>query len=111
MLGGSNVSISHNSILNQLDQTSAVGLWAEQGDIRDVVVADNLLGGGSYTIYATELEAAMVDVQIVRNSFTRRFFPNVCRFGGPVIYPSGRPVGLIVSGNVVLETGAEADVG
>ncbi len=49
--GQSNVWIEHNTIINDHDQTSAIMIDNWAGAIDNVVVTDNLLVGGGYTIY------------------------------------------------------------
>lgn len=50
--GLSNITIEHNTVLNGFDQTSAVMIDNYFGPISDIVVNDNLLGGGGYTVYS-----------------------------------------------------------
>jgi hypothetical protein len=49
--GQSNVTISHNAIINTHNQTSAVMIDNWAGPISNVKVDNNLLVGGGYTIY------------------------------------------------------------
>ncbi|WP_225187531.1 Ig-like domain-containing protein [Bradyrhizobium sp. IC3195] len=49
--GQSNVVISHNTIINDHDQTSAVMIDNYFGSISNIQVDNNLLVGGGYTIY------------------------------------------------------------
>ena len=49
--GGSNVTISHNTIINSHDQTSAIMIDNYFGPISNISVDNNLLGGGGYTVY------------------------------------------------------------
>ena len=51
---GSNVPlvIDHNTILVQYDQTDAISLFQDFGLEANRTVTDNLLAGGSYTLYA-----------------------------------------------------------
>jgi hypothetical protein len=49
--GVSNVTIGHNTIINDHNQTSAVMIDNWAGAIENIVVDDNLLVGGGYTIY------------------------------------------------------------
>jgi len=47
----SNVTIRHNTIINDHDQTSAIMIDNYFGPISNIVVENNLLLGGGYTIY------------------------------------------------------------
>jgi hypothetical protein len=49
--GVSNVTISHNTVVNSHGQTSAIMIDNYFGAISNVSVDNNLLGGGGYTIY------------------------------------------------------------
>ncbi len=49
--GVSNVTISHNTIINQYTQTSAIMIDNYFGPISNIKVDNNLLYGGGYTIY------------------------------------------------------------
>jgi hypothetical protein len=50
--GVSNVLISHNSVINNHGQTSAVMIDNDFGAISNIQVSDNLLVGGGYTVYS-----------------------------------------------------------
>jgi len=60
--GQSNVTIRHNTVINDNGQTSAVMIDNYFGPISNIVVDDNVLAGGGYTIY--------VDGQFNKNSIT-----------------------------------------
>ncbi len=49
--GVSNVTISHNTIINPWGQTSAIMIDNYFGSISNITVNNNLLAGGGYTIY------------------------------------------------------------
>lgn len=109
---GRNVVIRHNTIINEQIQTSAVGLWAELGAIDNVLVEDNLIGGGGFTIYATQVGYPMTNVRFVSNRFTTSVFALVGYWATDsdgycgLLYPSGLPADLVFSDNVIHETGA-----
>lgn len=50
--GESNVSISHNTVINEFGQTSAVMIDNYFGPISNIKVDNNLLSGGGYTVYS-----------------------------------------------------------
>lgn len=49
--GVSNVTISHNTVINQWGQTSAIMIDNYFGPISNISVDNNLLSGGGYTVY------------------------------------------------------------
>ena len=51
-LGGDNVTIRHNTIINQNSQTSAILIGNQFGPATNVLITDNYLKGGGYTIYS-----------------------------------------------------------
>jgi hypothetical protein len=53
-----------------LDETGAINLTAYQGNIDDVEMNGNMLGGGSYTLYVDEQNASKAtNVKITNNTF------------------------------------------
>lgn len=52
--GQSNVTIRHNTIINQADQTSAIMIDNYAGPIDGIVVDNNRLIGGGYTVYCAD---------------------------------------------------------
>lgn len=53
-----------------LDETGAINLTAYQGDIDDVEMNGNILGGGSYTLYVDEQNTSKAtNVKLVNNTF------------------------------------------
>ncbi len=53
----SNLTIRHNTVMNENTQTSAIMLDNYWGPIDKVVIEDNLLIGGGYTVYINEMGA------------------------------------------------------
>ena len=49
--GQSNVTINHNTVINDWNQTSAVMINNGFGPISNISVDNNLLAGGGYTVY------------------------------------------------------------
>lgn len=53
-----------------LDETGAINLTAYQGDIDDVEMTGNMLGGGSYTLYVDEQNGSKAtNVKLTNNTF------------------------------------------
>ena len=87
--------IRHNTILNSLDQTDAIGLFADFGAVMNVTVDDNLLAGGSYSLYAGAGEDAnpTSNVVITNNRFSTRFFERAGTFGPVCCHDEGGAIG------------------
>ncbi len=49
--GGAHMVVRHNTLENPHTQTAVVALYGDVEAVVDVVVADNLLDGGGYTVY------------------------------------------------------------
>lgn len=67
--GQSNIRIEHNTVINPHGQTAAVMIDNYFGPVSNVVVNDNLLVGGGYTIYADAQfgGGALSGIQITNN--------------------------------------------
>ena len=110
---GHNVVIRHNSISNPLTQTSAIGIWAEIGNINDVLVENNLLSGGGFVVYALDQGFTMSNVRFRDNWISTRDWRSGTT-GGPgggyygVWYPDFAR-GASESGTIWYETGAGVD--
>lgn len=108
--GARNVTITHNTILNQpyggtngntgYVSNSALGLWAELGNVSGSVTVDgNLLAGGGYVIYVEQKSpySWQGPVRITNNTFDTRY-SSTAGVWGP-LYPRGLPSNLTWSGN------------
>jgi len=63
-----NLTFRHNTIINQYDQTSAIMLGTDWGSYDGVVIDNNRLSGGDYTIYAASGGAGTGNnVQVTNN--------------------------------------------
>jgi hypothetical protein len=111
--------IRHNTIDVSQDQNSAIAIWNSRKSSADITVADNLLAGGGFTVYAEDYspsEASPAGGYTVTGvTFTNNRFSNVhygCVGGFGVWFPRGAPSdGWRRSGNTVLETGQNVDAG
>jgi Right handed beta helix region len=96
--GGGNVVVRHNTI-SMPDQTGAVNIGNTFGPISNVLVEDNLLSGGTYTVYVDAVHGSdpITGVQLINNRFGWH------QYGAVLV----RNVTLAASsGNVDHETGA-----
>jgi hypothetical protein len=94
------MTIRHNTILNQLDQTDAVMLATDDGPETNRVIDNNLLAGGGYTFYGAGGPSDIpTQEKVTNNRFSRIFFPNG-GFYGPVAYFVAAGAGNVWTGNV-----------
>ncbi|HEY7147246.1 MAG TPA: hypothetical protein VH637_23615 [Streptosporangiaceae bacterium] len=100
------LTVQHNTILVDRDQTDAVGLFEDFGIQANRVITNNLLAGGGYAVYGGEKAGGPVTNHIVisHNRFSRIFFPNGGRYG-PVAYFNPAGTGNSWTGNFWDDTG------
>jgi hypothetical protein len=99
--GISNVTITHNSVINSYDQTAAIMIDNYFGPISNISVDNNLLVGGGYTVYSDGRFAggAIAGVSITNNRMGkgragyRMFGMNVPIWRGNVDHKTGRDLG------------------
>jgi hypothetical protein len=74
--GLTNITITHNTVINSNIQTSAVMIDNYYGSISNVQVDNNLLVGGGYTIYVDGQfgNKSVTDVSITNNHMGRGHF-------------------------------------
>lgn len=87
--------IEHNTILNPHSQTAAVWIGDPRYSPSEGVLANNLLAGGGYTVYAGPGTGA--GLRVTNNVFSRRYFARI-GYWGPVT--SWSSAGNVWSGNV-----------
>jgi len=94
--------IYENTILDANGQTDAITLDSSAAGhpVANKIVEDNLLAGGSYTLYAGDnLNNATSHIVIEDNRFSTAFFPKSGQYG-PATYFSSRGIGNAWSGNI-----------
>jgi len=105
--GGSNITLTHNTFHNTLNQTAAIGLFCDFSAITDATVSNNLLIGAGYSLYAgstgTGNCAGSQNNKFLNNKFSREVWPNG-GFNGPVSQYTALP-GNQFSGNTWLDDG------
>jgi hypothetical protein len=80
--GGGGMTVTHNTIFNQLDQTAAVAFYQDFGTQHDNLVQDNLLGGGGYCVYGgTGTKGSTSNIRFVNNRFSRRYHDTCGSYG------------------------------
>jgi hypothetical protein len=98
--------IRHNTIFNNFDQTDAIGLFEDFGAQANRVIADNLLAGGGYTLYAGANPggAATRNIQVIDNRFARLYAAGSGHFGPLTAFARGGARN-VWSGNIWDNTG------
>ncbi len=115
--GASHGIIRHNVFDVQQDQTSAVAIWNGRRDSDDILIENNLMAGGGFTVYAHDYHPSsdnptggnsVTNVRILNNKFSTVHYPCVGVFG--VWFVRGAPTDRWNRlGNVVLETQQNID--
>ena len=94
------LTIRHNTIFNQMEQTDAISLFQDFGLEANRTITDNLLAGGGYTIYGGEGDhGTTYNIVITNNRISRIFFPRGGYYG-PVAHFEQSANGNVWSGNV-----------
>lgn len=77
------LTIAHNTIFNDYDQTDAISLFEDFGAQQNALIANNLLAGGGYTIYggANAGGAATSNIKIIGNQFSTLYSANSGGYG------------------------------
>ncbi len=108
--GARNVTVRNNTILVQVGSScisnSAIGGWAELGNVNTATIDHNLLAGGGSTVYM-EIKSPFTwnSASFTNNVFDRRWggfgnnTPNVTSGWWCSLYPRGLPAQLAWSGN------------
>ncbi len=126
--GAANIVLRHNTFRTLTEGTSAIALWNDQKTTDNVLVENNLIKGGGFSVYAQDYSPSeaspaggnvMTNVQFTNNNFSN--FDSVCVGNwGVWFYRSswtyqGGPTGNwgangnTRSGNTVIETGFSLD--
>ena len=93
------LTISRNTILNSIDQTSDIALYQDFGPQGNATISGNLLAGGGYSIYAGDSgPATPTNIVITGNRFSPRYYPTGGAYG-PVAY-AATGTGDVWSGNI-----------
>jgi hypothetical protein len=97
--GTTPMTIEHNTILNNMNQTDAVSLFQDNGPQANRVIDDNLLGGGGYSIYGGTKAGGTPtsNIQITNNVISTVYYPRGGQWGPVAYYNSGS--GNVWSGN------------
>ena len=99
------LTIQNNTILNKFGQTDAIGLFQDNGVVANVTINDNLLAGGSYSLYGGEgSQGQSSNIKVTNNRFSTMYYPTGGA-DGPVAYFDATAPGNTWSGNTWSSTG------
>jgi hypothetical protein len=83
--GSTSLVIDHNTVLDPLDQTCAICLFSDFGQVQNVTIENNLLAGGDYALYGglsgNEGASSTPGVRITGNVFSTVYFRGGGTFG------------------------------
>jgi phage baseplate assembly protein gpV len=81
--GTTPLTIEHNTVLVNNSQTDAIGLFEDFGVEANVLITNNLVGGGGYAIYGGQNSGgpATHNIRITNNRFSRTYYPQSGYFG------------------------------
>jgi hypothetical protein len=83
--GSTSLVIDHNTVLDPLNQTCAICLFSDFGQVRNVTIENNLLAGGDYALYGgmsgNEGASSTPGVTVTGNEFSTVYFPDGGTFG------------------------------
>jgi hypothetical protein len=102
LYGVAGITISGNTILNPLTQTSAIALYNESpfGTYSGTTVSGNLLGGGGYAMYCgTESGHSSTGLTVSGNWFTTAYWAQSGFFGSHTFSPTWGSSGNVWTGN------------
>lgn len=80
--GGGGMTVRHNTIFNQYDQTATVAFYQDFGTQKNNLVEDNLLAGGGYCVYGGSGQKGKTsNIRFIDNRFSKKYSPNCGHFG------------------------------
>jgi hypothetical protein len=96
---GCHLSADHNTVLSK---GIAIALYGDFGTPVDSIISNNLVGGGSYTLYGGT--AKSTNVHITNNRISRAIHPKG-GIWGPLAYVYPHNLGNTITGNIWDDTG------
>ena len=83
--GSTSLVIDHNTVLDPLNQTCAICLFSDFGQVRNVTIENNLLAGGDYALYGglsgNQGASSTPGVRITGNVFSTVYYRGGGTFG------------------------------
>lgn len=103
----------HNRIIGYPNATSCIGMYPDFGACTDILVENNLLSGGGYSIYGGESNNVGAlppsDIRIIGNRWLDDLYPGTGGEFGPVAYFNVNRPGNVWSDNRWFTSGALID--
>ncbi|HEY3087696.1 MAG TPA: hypothetical protein VGJ59_06510 [Jatrophihabitantaceae bacterium] len=96
---GCHLTATHNTVLSK---GIAIALYGDFGTPVNTTISNNLVGGGSYTVYGGTSKS--INIHITDNRFSRAIYPNG-GIWGPVAYFWPHNPGNTFTGNIWDDTG------
>jgi Right handed beta helix region len=104
--GGGSLTVRHNTLINTLEQTSALALFQDFGVQHDALIENNLMAGGGYALYGgAGAKGKSYNIRVINNVFSRTVFQN-SGYWGPAAYWDASGSGNVWQSNVWADTGA-----
>jgi len=97
---GHDIVFTHNTIYSGIGGTSAIISPAASSGVRNVLIRNNLMAGGAYTLYCAQNGGAL-NYRVIDNRFRTIFYPKVGEYGPWTDCEDE----VQVTGNVYHETG------
>jgi hypothetical protein len=80
--GGGGMTVRHNTVFNQYDQTATVAFYQDFGGQENNLVEDNLLAGGGYCVYGGAGQTGPTsNIRFVNNRFSKKYSPSCGYYG------------------------------
>jgi hypothetical protein len=80
--GSGGMSVLHNTIFNQYDQTATVAFYQDFGTQQNDLVQNNLLAGGGYCVYGgTGTKGGTSNIRFINNRFSQKYHANCGYYG------------------------------
>jgi hypothetical protein len=111
-MAGSDVTVNHNTLFNQNNQTSVLQITQDFGPESNVTISNNLLAGGGWSIYGGDTGQGMsrpaTDIKIINNRLGTIFYRHCGFFGWITAFNTPRGAGNVLRGNFWDATGRPA---
>jgi hypothetical protein len=98
--GGSNITLTHNTVRNPCSETSAINMSSNTANISNVTISNNLIAGGGYTLYCAGINdiSTVTNETVTDNRVSRAYWSDGGYYGTDVYCTSG--FADIFTGNV-----------
>jgi hypothetical protein len=102
--GTGGLTVRHNTIFNQLDQTATIALYQDFDTQKDDLIDNNLIAGGGYCLYGgTGTKGTTTNIRFTNNRLSRKYHPT-CGYYGTIASFNPHDPGNTWTGNYWDET-------